>query len=335
MKFKNEVFSLWIGPSLSLLEQMCINSFLEKGTAFILYVYDDLNDIPLGTTIKDGNTVIPFSKYKEYDNPSYFSNLFRYKRLYELGGIWVDMDLVCLQPIKQLFISSEFIFSSELKNNEYHTNAGIIGCLPKTTLMFDCINEVKHIKKTTNNIRHGQLGPKVLKKYVSKHELNHYVYPHYVFCPYGFREVDKIFLKKFTQDDLEDTICIHLWNNVLIRENINKNNPNEKTLYNELVLKYIPKETFKYFYKKQNEAPLLSLKNSKILISYCETQAYFLKNTYPSSKVVLVKKTFNVFLIECNKINTHVYDYVDEIILHEDIYESEKKFNILKSLLKK
>ena len=115
MTFKNEVFSLWIGTTLTLLEQTCINSFLEKGTVFILYIYDNLENVPEGTLIRDANNVVPFSEYSKYDNPSYFSNLFRYNLLYELGGIWVDMDLLCINPID---LSTEYIFSSELKNHE-------------------------------------------------------------------------------------------------------------------------------------------------------------------------------------------------------------------------
>tara|TARA_Y100000389_G_scaffold175249_1_gene185850 strand:- start:784 stop:1797 length:1014 start_codon:yes stop_codon:yes gene_type:complete len=337
MKFKNEVFSMWIGSKLSALEQTCINSFLENDTAFILYIYDDIENVPEGTIIKDGNTVVPFSKYIEYDNPSYFSNLFRYKRLYELGGLWVDMDLVCIKSIKQLISSSEYIFSSELKNHEQHTNAGFIGCPPKTSVMLECINEVKNIKKSTTNIRHGQLGPKVLKRFVASHELDHYVYPHYVFCPFGFREVKKIFTTNFTHKSLEDTICIHLWNNVLSKEGINKEIPNEETLYYELVSKYIPKKTTNVLFKNyvNKEDLVLNTRENNICLAYCETEAYFLKNENPSSKIILVKKSFNSFLVDCNNLNTHVYEYVDKIVLDKSIHETHIKFNILKTLLKK
>ena len=327
MTFKNEVFSLWIGPRLSIMEQTCINSFLEKGTAFILYIYDNLENVPAGTVIKDANTVVPFSEYSNYDNPSYFSNLFRYTLLYELGGIWVDMDLICIQPID---LSSEYIFSSELKNDEQHTNAGIIGCPPKTTLMYDCKMEVEHIVYNKQNIKHGQLGPKVLKKYVSKHELDHYVLPPYVFCYYSFREVHSIFSD--TIDTLEDATCIHLWNNVLSKEGIDKTTPLKNTLYDNLTRLYAPTSTINVTHNahRTQEQNILNLSDNSILVAYSEAEALTLKQQNPCSKIVLFKHNVNAFLVHCNKLNTYVYDYVDKIVVEE-----QSKFNILKTLLKK
>ena len=331
MTFKNEVFSLWIGSSLSILEQTCINSFLEKGTVFILYIYNDIENVPTGTIIRDANTVVPFSEYKHYDNPSYFSNLFRYTLLYELGGIWVDMDLLCNQPID---LSSEYIFSSELKNDEQHTNAGIIGCPPKTILMRDCIDEVKSIIHSKQNIKHGQLGPKVLKKYVSKHELEHYVLPYYVFCCYGFREIHTIFTIMNSINKLNDTTCIHLWNNVLSKEGIDKTVPLKGSIYSNLVNRYAPKRVKNITYKehKIQEQNTLNLSDNCIFVAYNESEALCLKQQNPSSKIILIKHKVNAFLIQCNKLNTYVYDYVDKVIIHE---ESQSKFNNLKTLLKK
>jgi hypothetical protein len=329
MTFKNEVFSLWIGPSLSILEQTCINSFLEKGTAFILYIYNNLENVPQGTVIRDANTVILEEEYSKYHNPSYFSNLFRYTLLYELGGIWVDMDIICIQPID---LSSEYIFSSELKNDKQHTNAGIIGCPPKTALMYDCKQEVQTIVHNKQTIKHGQLGPKVLKKYVSKHELDHYVLPHYVFCYYGFREVHTIFSAITSIDTLDDATCIHLWNNVLSKEGIDKTTPLKNTLYDNLTTLYAPKSTKNITYKshRTQEQNTLNLSDNSIFVAYNEAEALTLKQQNPSSNIILIKQKANAFLVHCNKLNTYVYDYVDKIVVEE-----QSKFNILKTLLKK
>lgn len=329
MTFKNEVFSLWIGPSLSILEQTCINSFLEKGTAFILYIYNNLENVPCGTVIRDANTVVPFLKYKQYDNPSYFSNLFRYTLLYELGGIWVDMDLICIHPID---LSNEYIFSSELKNDDQHTNAGIIGCPPKTALMYDCKQEVQTIVHSKQHIKHGQLGPKVLKKYVSKHNLDHYVLPPYVFCYYGFREVSQIFNSIDNTIELNDASCIHLWNNVLSKEGIDKTTPLKNTLYDKLIRLYAPTSTNNIIYEKHKteEQNTINFSDNSIFVAYSEAEALTLKQQNPCSRIILIKQTVNIFLVQCNKLNTCVYDYTDKIILEE-----ESKFNILKSVLKK
>ena len=40
--------SFWVGEPLSKLEQLCIQSFLDNGHEFHLYVYDDVQGIPEG-----------------------------------------------------------------------------------------------------------------------------------------------------------------------------------------------------------------------------------------------------------------------------------------------
>lgn len=339
MVLKEEVFSLWIGDSLSKMEQMCINSFLQKGTVFILYTYGSLKNVPVGTVVKDANSVILEEEYNNYDNPSFFSNLFRYKRLYEIGGIWVDMDLVCIRSLHELIKNSEYIFSSELKNDEDHTNAGIIMCPPKSKVMLDCYNEVKKVVTQNTVIKHGQLGPKVLKKYVTLHELDYCVHPHYVFCPYGYKEATKIFFQSnITYDSLEeDIMCIHLWNNVLNVQGIDKTIPLEKSLYNEFITHHAPEKTFDYkeIKQKNQEKYTLDILQNNICLVYSEIEAYKAKKETPMNTIVLFKSSFNAFIISCNNFNTHVYSYIDKIILDKNIHEPDIKFNILKTLLKK
>ena len=57
MFFKKEVFSMWLGPELSIMEQACISSYLSKDITFILYIYEPLKNIPQGTIIENGNKI--------------------------------------------------------------------------------------------------------------------------------------------------------------------------------------------------------------------------------------------------------------------------------------
>ena len=80
---------LWIGPELSVMEQLSIASFLRNGHEYHLYVYDELSNVPRGTVIKDASEVLPPSQIFQYkQNQSYagFANFFRYKLLLERGG---------------------------------------------------------------------------------------------------------------------------------------------------------------------------------------------------------------------------------------------------------
>src|SRR5437870_1345057 len=95
------VQGLWIGPELSVMEQLSVASFMRNGHEYHLYVYDDVKNIPAGTVIKDASEILPASRIFQYKHfPTYagFSNFFRYKLLLERGGWWIDTDTVCLKP---------------------------------------------------------------------------------------------------------------------------------------------------------------------------------------------------------------------------------------------
>ncbi|MEZ5035869.1 MAG: hypothetical protein R2760_00115 [Chitinophagales bacterium] len=49
----NQVHSLWIGNSLSAMELLTIQSFIENGFIFNLLVYDTIINLPQGIILKD------------------------------------------------------------------------------------------------------------------------------------------------------------------------------------------------------------------------------------------------------------------------------------------
>ena len=93
------VQSLWVGPQLSLMEIYSIKSFLKQGFTFHLYTYEKVKGVPKGTIIKDGNTIMPMKQVFQYKQTFLpFSDIWRYKMLYEKGGYWVDLDMICIKP---------------------------------------------------------------------------------------------------------------------------------------------------------------------------------------------------------------------------------------------
>ena len=95
------VHMLWIGDTLSAMEQLTVQSFLQCGYRVYLWTYSPDLFAPAGVVRKDANEIIPEEKiftYNHYNKfghgkKSYsgFSDIFRYKLLYEHGGIWSDM----------------------------------------------------------------------------------------------------------------------------------------------------------------------------------------------------------------------------------------------------
>jgi glycosyltransferase involved in cell wall biosynthesis len=106
------VHGMWVGTHLSRLELLTLHSFAQHGHEFHLWAYDDLSKtaLPPGVRLRDAEKIIPrrnvFAKTRRdretgvgknsYGAP--FSDLFRFKLLFEHGGIWVDMDVTCLRP---------------------------------------------------------------------------------------------------------------------------------------------------------------------------------------------------------------------------------------------
>ena len=102
---------LWIGPKLSRFEHNSIKSYLAQGYEYHLYTYDTVGNVPDGVIIKDASEIIPKSLIFYYEGSiTPFSDLFRYKLLYEKGGVWTDCDIIC---VHRFSAKNDYIFVAE------------------------------------------------------------------------------------------------------------------------------------------------------------------------------------------------------------------------------
>jgi hypothetical protein len=103
----NVVRTLWHGTSLSPYEELSLLSFVRCGHEVEVYAYNEL-EVPPGVLLRDANAILPESDAFPYsDGPAKgsfaaFSNLFRMKLLWERGGIWSDLDVLCLRSLDTL-----------------------------------------------------------------------------------------------------------------------------------------------------------------------------------------------------------------------------------------
>ena len=107
------VQSLWVGDRLSRMEYYSIKSFLVLGYTFHLYTYNKVKNVPKGTIIKDASKIMPkkeIFELKEKKTYLPFSDIWRYKLLYDKGGYWVDLDMIAL---KRFDFKEPPVFSSE------------------------------------------------------------------------------------------------------------------------------------------------------------------------------------------------------------------------------
>lgn len=201
--------SLWIGERLSTMERLAVASFLANGHEFHLYVYSDVANIPPGTTVRDGNEILPSSMIFQYrDRPSYsgFSNYFRYKLLLDRGGWWVDTDLICLRPF---VTEDEYVFASEPGKEGDVICAGAIKTPPGSEAMQWAWDVCR--AKDPASLRWGETGPALVAETVARFGLARHVLPSTAFCAIRDGAWSTI-----TAPDAPvlpaDAFGIHLWN---------------------------------------------------------------------------------------------------------------------------
>jgi len=222
--------SLWIGDRLSPIEQLCINSFIKKGHEFHLYVYNsEISDCPSGIVLKDANEIIPTNQvYKDEINTyTSFANWFRYKLLFQRGGWWVDMDVVCLQYFN---FEDDYCFTTETIFDDgparIIANNAIIKA-PKGAEFLKDMLEYMDARDLTK-AKWGEFGSRFLQRVLNLYDSYHFIQPPYVFCPINWHQIELLFDENLDMS-FDKSSAIHLWNNIWRRHGINKNeqfNPN-------------------------------------------------------------------------------------------------------------
>ncbi|MBQ4824706.1 class I SAM-dependent methyltransferase [Leisingera sp. HS039] len=95
------IASLWVGPELSWLEQLCLQSFLDHGHEVVLFTYDEVKGVPDGVQVADANEILPADRiirHARTGSPAYHADVFRLHLLRKTNYIWADTDAYCCQP---------------------------------------------------------------------------------------------------------------------------------------------------------------------------------------------------------------------------------------------
>lgn len=236
--------SLWIGKPLSAVEQLCIRSFLKNGHEFHLYTYREVGNVPEGTTVKDASEIIPSEEIFLYSTGTYsvFGDWFRWKMLYEKGGFWVDMDVVCLKP---------FVFDSDLVFGREKMDSVAVGALhfpkkhelcafmrdicehPNAVLPYDSREQKlrklgrRLLGRGKANVGWGETGgPPGFTAALKYFGLIDLAKPFTCFYPIPHYNWDSAFDETFANDaDLfSNTYAVHLWNDMMrYRKGFDKN----------------------------------------------------------------------------------------------------------------
>ncbi len=145
------VHGLWIGE-LTRLELLTVHSFAAHGHKFHLWRYEDTPEqLPSSVLLRDANEILPYERvFRKRDRDpdsglgqgSYatFSDLFRVRLLNELGGIWVDMDVVCLRPF-------DFVTPYIFRGHRVGAVMNLIKCPARSPLMIDLLERSEQLNE--------------------------------------------------------------------------------------------------------------------------------------------------------------------------------------------
>ena len=223
------VKGLWIGESLSEIEIISIKSFQKQGHIFELFTYGEVKNIPSKTVVRDGNEM-----------------------LYDEGGTWVDLDMICIQPF---IFNDKFIFSSERTKQkgafssllEETPSNNILKSPAKETFYLDlfskCFLNRKNVKKNTQFLVY-------MKELICKYEYEDYVKPAQFFNPIDWWNCKEFLYSRaesfpskygttaYTREDvLKSCYSIHMWRNLIKKKNLSLDNSLSlyKILYNKIM----------------------------------------------------------------------------------------------------
>jgi hypothetical protein len=218
---KDMIFNtFWHGGSLSAMERVCMQSFPRHNHLLRVFTYTPL-ETPPGVSNEDASTVLGNDRlFVHCNSVSAFTNIFRYKLLYEQGGWWVDTDVLCRTP--------------QVPDCDYFWACESLGRINGAVLKFPigdpvCLTLLRlSEERSLNLIQWGQLGPALLSEVLSTFKPRrrcgttldvypvHYHQTHFFWLPEFLYEVE---------EKIANSTFVHLWHSVCQRMNIDGNTP--------------------------------------------------------------------------------------------------------------
>ncbi|EEU7945053.1 hypothetical protein HDM63_001719, partial [Campylobacter coli] len=247
MQENYKISSFWYTPKgykgIGLMEILTIKSWLDHGYKFHLYTYNLEDKIFLkfqelfdNFILKDANEIIPFEEYFSDDRGAgvaSFSDFFRYNLLYLRGGVWVDLDMVCLNfyDYKQ-----DYIFNSEFaKNNEQAITNSFLKFPKQSEFGKLLIEEAKKIVDDNKIIPWGIIGPWFLAKWVKEYDLEKHALDYKDTCQISCGNTRDFIDKKIFD---ENRLCLHLFSEMWRIYKMNKNHFYKSCIYGFLLQKH-------------------------------------------------------------------------------------------------
>lgn len=199
---------LWVGSSLSVMEQLSIASFLANGHEYHLYVYDEIGNVPSGTILEDATRIVS-ADCRFLDSRgtfAAFSDFFRYKLLLERGGWWVDTDIVCMRPFA---FDGNCVFSKEPDST---IGSAVMRVPPGNDVISRAWAACLHLDRTS--VEWGAIGPRLLAPIIHELGLDSLAVDHEVFYPFDWADWRKALDPAVVWQLSPATRGVHFWNSM-------------------------------------------------------------------------------------------------------------------------
>lgn len=255
IKFKRtieqpEVNTMWIGNKLNPIGRLSIQSWLNCGYKVNLHLYDKLDEEILShhnIVVKDANKIMNMEGLDK-DKILPFSDAWRYKFLYECGGLWCDTDIVMLEQFpnnEEIMIASEATLQAGTFKSfrVYASQICVLRFPPKDELIEDVLLRLKR-KRTksigVDNMRIFQRA--VCDSYFYDEFVQHYNFfapLHWFNAKEAYYDTDyktKYAVEQDSNDKmLRNAFSIHLWNNISVKKyKIDFDKIKDKSLFKRL-----------------------------------------------------------------------------------------------------
>ncbi len=211
---------LWVGESLSKIQEISLSSFLYHGHEVSMFVYNKKLKVPDGVIKLDANEIVSESEIFMVKNTyAAFSDVFRYQMINKTGMPWVDADTIC--------VSGDWNF----KNNIYagYERKIVVGGVLSLPQEHPALKYM--IKKSSEfnkeKINWTEVGPALVNETFRKFKLMRHVYSEETFCGIHYSKWKNLWEPQYLQEikELEKrSHSISAYNSMATFSGIDKNN---------------------------------------------------------------------------------------------------------------
>lgn len=232
---------LWVRGQLSNFERMSINSFIKHGYELNLWTYDTIDNVPTGAIVRDAREIYDENAIflNQEGSLAGFSDLFRYKLLNTVGGLWADSDVIALKDSSEL-PTDPFLVTEIMETGTIKLNGNVIfNPRPEPSNVID-LAWVYTERFDKTKIVWGEIGPDLLTAITNSWPGHGFTIMRPIFAnPVTYFQIPEIF---YTDAELpEQSHFVHLINTIWKRNHVDKNSQfHPDTLIGRLQQKYLP-----------------------------------------------------------------------------------------------